>query len=183
MDKIVHFLVKIFFGANSLSLLLVIYLVINSRWLLNDRTTSCIVYLLTIFIGTFFCICISGLLSNDSIDGGIKSVELANDTFLPVYLSYFFVALSIKDLETIVLVFIILLLFTAFSSSIYFNPLYVFFGYNIYKIDKENGTSIYIICKKKKNIDKYFSFSNLKRINDHTFFERSWGWWIKYWHI
>ena len=158
MDKIVHFFVKIFFWANSLSLLLVIYLVINSKWLINDRTTSCIVYLLAILLGSFFCICISGLLSDDSIAGGIESVELANDTFLPVYLSYFFVALSIKEFEIIVLVFIILLLFAAFSSSIYFNPLFVFLGFNIYKINKKNGTSIYIICKKKKNINKYFRF-------------------------
>lgn len=171
--KMIRFFVKIFFVSNSLSLFFVIYLIVNNIYLFNCKIISYILYLLLAFMGTLLCIYISGSLSNDSIESGIMSLELANDTFLPVYISYFFIALSIHDFHTLFLVYVVFLLLTSFSSSIYFNPLFIILGYNIYKINKENGTSIYIICKKKKNLSGYFKFVYLKRINDYTFFERS----------
>ena len=170
--NITDFFVKIFFISNSLSLLFVIYLIENNIYFFSYKILSYILYLLIALIGTLLCICISDSLPSDSINGGIISTELANDTFLPVYLSYFFIALSIHDFGTLFLVYFVFLLLTSFSSSIYFNPLFIILGYNIYKINKKNGT-IYIICKKKKNFYNYFEFLNLKRINDYTFFERS----------
>ena len=110
-------------------------------------------------------------LSIDSINS-CKDIYLANNEFLPVYLGYFFVALSINNIVVLVCVYIIVFIFTLLSQSQYFNPIFLLFGYNFYHVKTDNGTRAFIIIKgpvvrSAKNI----SFNNLRRINNSTFIQ------------
>lgn len=100
-----------------------------------------------------------------------QEITLSDSEFLPTYLGYFFVGLSIpSDMWCLVIVYSLVLIFTYLSSAQYFNPVYLLFGYHFYKIKTINGTNIFVVVRGKiirnnLNID----FKYLRRINDTTF--------------
>ena len=62
---------------------------------------------------TWIGIVMGSKLGHDSFKkGDIEELKLANNSFLPNYLGYFFVALSISDLHTMCFVYSILSIFT-----------------------------------------------------------------------
>src|SRR5690606_38431226 len=104
--------------------------------------------------------------------GSIVEVEQANNAFLPSYLGYFFVALSVNNSETLIFVFSILFIFTFLSQTLYFNPLFLFFGYHFYNISTVNKVKLFIITKQKINQPEEVEFQKLKRINNFTFIDK-----------
>ncbi len=114
---------------------------------------------------------ISVYLGSDSL-GGCQEFSLADNEFLPTYLGYFFVSLSVSDITTMVYLYLIVFVFTFLSQTQYFNPIFLLFGYHYYHILTERGTRVFIITKgnvirNKNNI----TFKNLKRINDTTYIQ------------
>lgn len=103
-----------------------------------------------------------------------KECGLADNEFLPVYLGYFFLALSIPNVEMLIAVYVLIFLFTFISQTQYFNPAFLLFGYHYYHILTGAGTRVFVIAKGKviRNAGDV-SFENLKRINDTTFIERN----------
>lgn len=102
-----------------------------------------------------------------------EELSLAGNEFLPVYLGYFFVSLSVTDCYTMAAVYFLVFVFTYLSQTQYFNPIYLLFGYHYYHVLTPKGTKVFVIKKgkvirSKENID----FQNLRRINDTTFIER-----------
>lgn len=99
--------------------------------------------------------------------------SLADNEFLPVYLGYFFVSLSVSDCYTMATVYFLVFIFTYLSQTQYFNPIYLLFGYHYYHILTPKGTKVFVI-KKGKVIRSTgeINFQNLRRINDTTFIER-----------
>lgn len=102
-----------------------------------------------------------------------EEFSLADNEFLPVYLGYFFVSLSITNWYTMATIYFLVFLFTYLSQTQYFNPIYLLFGYHYYHILTTRGTRVFVIIRgkvirNKKNI----SFEHLRRINDTTFIER-----------
>lgn len=102
-----------------------------------------------------------------------KELSLADRDFLPTYLGYFFVSLSINDNITMIILYAIVFIFTFLSQTQYFNPVFLLFGYHYYYITTSQDTKIFVIARgrvirNKENID----FQNLRRINDTTFIER-----------
>ena len=175
MNNLMRFFTKILLITNSLILLFVINFISNKIWLFKYECLSILLYIIIPLILTAVCIRLCDFFTGDSIEGNVMPVELVNDTYLPIYLGYFFIALSINELYILLVMFVVLLLLSVFSLSAYFNPLFSIYGYNIYKINKENGISVFVICKKKKSIDEYKKFTNLRRINDFTYIERRQG--------
>ena len=110
-------------------------------------------------------------LSSDSIEGNVKDVEEANNAFLPTYLGYFFVALGISKLETLIVIFVILFAFTLVSQTPYFNPLFLSFGYHFYYMTTKNNVRVFMISKKRIRSVEGLKFSKLKRINDFTYID------------
>ena len=108
-------------------------------------------------------------LGNDSLSGCRES-SLADNEFIPTYLGYFFVSLSVADNVTMVFIYAIVFVFTWLSQTQYFNPLYLLFGYHYYHILTEQGTSIFVIAHGSiiRN-SRDVSFDSLKRINDTTY--------------
>lgn len=125
------------------------------------------------------CVLISNLgfyatrwLSVERVDSAsFKSVELVNDTFLPIYLAYFFVALSTTSYLSFVLVFGVVLTFVYRSGGAYFDPMYVLRGYKIYAAISKNDVKSYIITKQILKGVADLKFDGLRRVNDFTFIE------------
>ena len=101
-----------------------------------------------------------------------KECTLADNEFLPSYLGYFFIALSIND-ENVLAVFeiyVLLALGIFLSKSQYFNPLFLVMGYHFYYVVVEKNTKLFLIIKGDVIKDSSeIRFEHLRRINDTTF--------------
>ena len=126
-------LFRLFLAFNSTSLILVLYLIKQDKTLnclspcLKDMPhfVSFITYLLISVLLTYVSLLLSRYLDFDSVESekgesAIKEIELAVIPFLPSYLGYFFVALSVNHFETLIFVFAILFIFTyAISNALF----------------------------------------------------------------
>ena len=118
----INLLFRLFLTFNATSLILVVYLVktqkvLNALWCPFTNLPHFISYLIYFLIPvllTFLSLHISKYLANDSIEkengvSAIKEIEQANNAYLPSYLGYFFVALSVPYCDTLIFVFAIIL--------------------------------------------------------------------------
>lgn len=181
----INFAFRLFLTFNATSLILVVYLV-KSQVVLNGihplttnmpHFVSYIIYFLVPVFFTYLSLLLSNKLSNDSIEAeqgtsAIREMEQANNAYLPSYLGYFFVALSVPHCDTLIFVFIILFLFTFLSQTLYFNPLFLIFGYQFYYLTTINNVKIFLITKGKLKAPNNLSFPKLKRINNFTFINK-----------
>ena len=173
---------------NATSLLIIIFLV-QKKYTLNSITEhtflaqalnqlpnsfSYFVYLITPIISTGLSIFLIEKLGQDSFKKGeISSIEYANNSFLPSYLGYFFVALSITDYGTLFFVYAILFAFTFLSQALYFNPLFLVFGYKFYNITTNDGVTLFLISRHNYKTPNEVDIPIAFRINDYTFIERT----------
>lgn len=133
---------------------------------------SYVLYLLVPIVLTGFSILLSALLGKDSFESGqIVSIEHANNSFLPSYLGYFFVALSIGNWETLGFVYGVLFMFTFLSQALYFNPLFLLFGFDFYNITTKNGAVVFLISRNGYKTPSNIEISQARRINNYTFIE------------
>ena len=177
MMKLIY---RVLLTANSIILLLMVYFVKEKIWRKIFGIYTVILYALIPLCLAFICILLSHLLSNDCMNGDILGIELANDAYLPSYLGYFFVALSIptNDILTLLFVFSILFLFVFCSQALYYNPLFLILGYKFYYVTNSKSMKIFIISKRELRICDSFTFNKLKRINNYTFIDREDDLWI-----
>jgi len=164
-------LYNLFLTFNATSLMIVIFL-IKQHCIIINKAPNWISYLIFISIPvlmTGLSLLCTRFLSTDSIEGNVKDLEHANNAYLPSYLGYFFVALSVPDVETLVFVFLILFVFTYFSQTIYFNPLFLLWKRHFYYVTTENNIKIFLITRKVLRKPSDVRFENLKRINNYTF--------------
>lgn len=134
---------------------------------------SYLIYLLVPILLTWLSILLSSLLGKDSFGkGSITNIEHANNSFLPSYLAYFFVSLSIANWETLAYMYGILFVFTFVSQALYFNPLFLLFGFEFYNITTKNGAAIFLISRQRYKTPADIEISTALRINNYTFIER-----------
>ncbi|MFC3414768.1 hypothetical protein [Algoriphagus hitonicola] len=183
--NIVNLFFRLFLTFNATSLILVVFLVkeevtVNKLSPYLDSLpafVSYIIYFLVPVIFTFLSVLLAKGLGDDSIEkegennSPITAIEQANNAYLPSYLGYFFVALSVPFYDTLIFVFAILFIFTFLSQTLYFNPLFLFFGFHFYYLTTENNIKIFLITKRILKDPKGLEFPELKRINDFTFIE------------
>lgn len=166
---------KLLLTINATSTMVVIYLVKESYYILllekQPMWVSHILFALVPLLLTIMSVAIKGLLSKDNINYEMKSIEEANNAFLPSYLGYFFVALSINSVDTMIFVYMIVIIFTYFSQTSYFNPLFLLLGYKFYYITTVNNVKLLIISKKEINSTSGLTFPKLRRINNTTFID------------
>lgn len=168
---------------NATSLLVIIFLV-QKGFTLGHFFTKCpylvglpnaisyTLYLVVPVSLTWLSILLSSKLGKDSFKPEqIVSIEHANNSFLPSYLGYFFVALSIGNWETLIFVYVVLFLFTFLSQALYFNPLFLVFGYDFYNITTKNGAVIFLISRNGYKTPKNIDIPQARRINNYTFIE------------
>lgn len=130
-----------------------------------------IVYLVAPVLVAWFCLVISRFLPACGMECEIKEIELASHSFLPNYLGYFFVALSIPDARTFFFVYLVVFVFVHLSQALSFNPLFLLLGYQFYFVTGEDGTKIFLITKQKMKMYQDVRLNNLRRINDFTFID------------
>lgn len=169
---------------NATSLLLIVYLVQNKHtlsyffneisWLYKlPNFVSYVVYSLVTILLTWLSILLSSKLGKDAFNKGeVECIEHANNSFLPSYLGYFFVALGINNWETLWFVYIVLFVFTFLSQALYFNPLFLVFGYEFYNIKTKTGAAIFLISRHKYKKPDDIEIPIAYRINNYTFIER-----------
>ncbi|KAE8177363.1 hypothetical protein CIT27_08685 [Photobacterium carnosum] len=130
-------------------------------------------YFSVVFFCTWVALWLTRFLSRETISSQeIMSIEPANDTFLPSYLGYFFVALSINDLSTFVYVFGLIFIFVFFSKISYFNPVFLLFNLKFFYVVNSSGTKLVLITKKELKEPSNVVFDNLRRINNYTFISK-----------
>lgn len=100
--------------------------------------------------------------------GKLKSFVVADNEYLPVYLGYFFAALSINDVYTFLFIYFLVLIFTGLLNA-YFNPVFILFGYHFFKASTENNTQLFLICKSTERNADNVALLNLRRITDFTY--------------
>lgn len=122
-------------AANATSWMIVVYWIKKPSgfWIFSARMTGKILLLIPIVL-SLVSIVLTHFLDQEGLQG-CKECVLADHEFLPVYLGYFFVALSISDCTT--LCFIYLIVFTFLIQTQYFNPIFLLFGYHFYHIFHE----------------------------------------------
>lgn len=105
----------------------------------------------------------------DSIQNCTECV-LADNDFLPVFLGYFFVALSINDFITLSFIYTIVFIFTFLTQTQYFNPVFLLFGYHFYYVATAHETKVFLIVKGKiiRNVQDV-RFTHMRRLNDTTY--------------
>ncbi len=167
---------RILLDCSAISLFFVVYMIKEHKSImLMKMDFSYVIYLVGIVIFTGICLMISRLLPDETISGGIKEVEMADGSYLPSFLGYFFVALSVSDDKTLIAMAVIIFIFTYYSQTLYFNPLFLLFGYRFYYITMNNGMKLFVLSKKTIKSIEGLRFNSLKRINDYTFIDRSQG--------
>lgn len=115
----------------------------------------------------------------DSITYDIQKLSPVNNEYLPIYLGYIFVALSIPnpcdgeiDVISLLVVYIMICLFVTGSKSLSFNPIFIIYGYGYYKIRTKSNIEVFIISKRKFNKHaEHINFPQLKKVNDFVYFE------------
>lgn len=112
----------------------------------------------------------------DSINYPILSIENINNEYLPVYLGYFFVAISISlcginGLIFMGIVYLFVFLFVLLSSVLSFNPFFIFFGFSFYKVQTDK-TIIYLISKRRfLKGENNITFPHLRKVTEYLFLE------------
>lgn len=161
---------------NATSLLVVVYQV-KAPFLFADARGLLLyffgVILVLIPLGlTGVSVLVSRGLGKDSFEeGDVVAVEFANNSFLPSYLGYFFVALSIPNLPTLVFVYGLLFIFTFMSQALYFNPLFLILGYKFYNLTTAKGSVVFLISKSNFRTPGAVIVPEASRINGYTFLE------------
>ena len=132
---------------------------------------SYMIYVVGLVFFSGICLLLTRFLRRDTIEGGIEEIEVANNSYLPTYLGYFFIALGVNDVSTLLWVFLIIFIFTYFSQNLYFNPMFLLFDYKFYYITTTKGMKLFIISKKNIKSKEGLAFNEIGRINDYTFID------------
>ena len=147
-------------------------------WL--DTVLTILVFLgMPLFLSVIFVHLTKAVCPKDSLMLPVQKVSSANKDYLPVYLSYFFVSLSIPGtvqegvVYVVLVVFILIIwIFTSLTTSYYFNPLLLLIGYKFYNVTSNNGIELFVISRRmiRKN-DTNIVFPNLKKITELVYIE------------
>ena len=165
-----NFLFRFLLTLNATLWMIVVY-VLKAEWTYQSVPAwgiALLILCIPILLSTL-SIGIASKLGSDSIHG-CSECSLADQEFLPVYLGYFFISLSVPDDITMLFLYIIVFVFTFISQTQYFNPIFLLFGYHYYHVLTPQGTKAFIIARGKVIRNRsYLAFDNLRRINDTTY--------------
>jgi len=132
-----------FMALASTSLLPAIYFIKSGfkLWILDceclGKTLDIALYIGIPLIMSLFSLLWMKSQSNDSINQGVSEIASASHEYLPIYLGYIFVSLSMPTLPsgqvdwiTLIVVYLMICSFVTFSRTLCFNPIFILFGYN-----------------------------------------------------
>lgn len=180
-----HFIMMLFLSVASTSLLPALYL-IKSSYIIIDwgQEYSMIInagfYLLVVVVLSCLSLLWIKFRANDSINNDTLETKPVNNEYLPIYLGYIFVSLSMPnpasgqiDVVLLAIIYVMICLFVTCSKSLCFNPVFVIFGYGYYLVNTASKTKVFVITKRKigKNSSNT-SFPHLTKINEIVYFDK-----------
>ena len=163
---------RVFLAINATSWMLVVYFIKIEYTIAPYPAWLFSIFLLLIpIVFSKISLILTCRLSRDNIDECCELKDV-NNTFLPTYLGYFFIGIGIVKCQLLIFVYLIVLSFTYLSQSQYFNPIFLLFGYRFYEIKTSKGTNLFLIARKNLRNINDVKFTDMRRINDTTFFVR-----------
>lgn len=175
------FLFKVLLALSSTSLFVVIYVIKTKVHIFDSIILTYLVYFITVIGLAYLALLSTNYLGRGSLASQMRNkkntleeIELANHSFLPTYLGYFFIALSIpnNEWEIFFALYAIMFIFVYLSQNSYFNPLFLLFGYQFYYVKTSSDIKLFLISKKLMKDHKIYKFNNLRQINDFTFIDK-----------
>lgn len=143
----ISFLYRFVLSISSTFWMIVVYGIKEEWSFIGDRNwlTAGILLFIPILL-SFISLVLSKWFSmtNDTLMS-CDEIQLADNEFLPVYLGYFFVALSIPNIYTLICIYIIVLVFSFLSQTQYFNPIFLLMGFHYYHIETSKKTRIFVV--------------------------------------
>ena len=115
----------------------------------------------------------------DSIKTGVSEITPVNHEYLPVYLGYIFVSLSMPNMQdgsvqwmTLTIVYFLICLFVTCSKTLCFNPIFIVFGYGYYQVTTSNGVKVFVLTRKtiRKGGDNPI-FPHLRKVNELVYID------------
>lgn len=135
----------------------------------NPKWVSYLIIALAPLFLSIITLCCKKFLSTACIESLPLAIGDATNSFLPSYLGYFFVALSINSDQTFWWIFVILFLFVFHSQTIYFNPIFLIFRYKFYYVTTSTNKKIFVITKIELSEPNDLVNIKLKSINNFTY--------------
>lgn len=140
-----------------------------------------ITYLLLISVPlllSVLCLKFKPILQKDSLNETVRKVSSASKEYLPVYLGYFFVSLSIPgsgghlEWEVLIAFVLIIWIFTSTTITYYFNLILLLCGYKFYNVMSCNGVELFVISKRivSKN-EQNVCFPHLRKITEYVYID------------
>ena len=162
-----------FMALAATSLLPAVYFIKTSTHLWQSGSQGLNVVLdLLVFLGLPLLLSFLSLLwiksqAADSIANKVNEISPVNNDYLPVYLGYIFVSLSIPADTTGGIDWISLSVVYCWVCL-----LFILFGYGYYKVKTSNNVKVFVITKReiRKN-ENEISFSNLRKINELVYLD------------
>ena len=188
MKNAFRFLIILFISISSTSLLPAIYLIKSSYSVISisgyfsqyEFYINIAIYLLLTIILAYISLLFIKCQALDSITNDVQEISPVNNEYLPIYLGYIFVSLSIPtpspgeiDLPSLIIIYILICLFVSLSKSLCFNPIFIIFGYSYYIVKTQRNIKVFVISKKEiqKN-DSHITFPHLTKINETVYFDK-----------
>lgn len=115
--------------------------------------------------------------SADSIKNEAEEIAPVNHEYLPVYLGYIFVSLSLPgtigevDWLSLIVVYSLICLFVVLSKTLCFNPLFILFGFGYYQVTTKNKVKVFVITKRRIRKGVKPSFADLHKVNELVFLD------------
>lgn len=161
IEKIYRAIFHFFMALASTSLLPAVYFIKSHCEVFHTASPCLNLFLdLSVYLGVPVLFSILSLLwmkiqGKDSINYGVTDITPVNHEYLPVYLGYIFVSLSLPnklscglDLKVMLIVYILICLFVTCSKTLCFNPLFIVFGYGYYQVTTSNGVRVFVITRR-----------------------------------
>ncbi|WP_121022791.1 hypothetical protein [Helicobacter vulpis] len=110
----------------------------------------------------------------------VEVVEVAEPKYIPIYIAYFVIAVSLENWIIFAVVFTLIYFLILKGKFSYFNPYLLFFGYHFYEIsidlNKAHGQNMYAKFKvfliSKRTLKEEMQYSKLIRLNDFVFLDK-----------
>ncbi len=161
-------LFRVFLAFSSTMWMIIIY-AIKTQYIVFGwpRILCAIIYIGLGIVTAMIVLALTQALEKDEL---LKCTEfsLADNEFVSVYFGYFFVALSVPDKYTLFFVYVMVLALII-MTNVYFNPVFILFGYHYYIVVTAEGSAMFLICKSVERNAKNVELTDLRRINNRTY--------------
>lgn len=93
---------------------------------------------------------------------------------MPTYIGLFVISLGLGEVDCMVaaiVLTILLILWRCLERNTYFNPVWLFMGYNFYEVQTKRGNNFTVILRRANLKATNTTIDNLIRINEYTYME------------